>query len=59
MFGTAAATLESDVVWSIVTANPTMGDALRHAARSARLARVIASTCAARSGARSSKPKSR
>ena len=26
LFGTAAATLESDVVWGIVTANPTMGD---------------------------------
>jgi phage major head subunit gpT-like protein len=33
LFGTAAATLESDVVWGIVTANPTMGDgvALFHA----------------------------
>jgi hypothetical protein len=33
LFGTAAATLESDVVWSIVTANPIMGDgvALFHA----------------------------
>ena len=26
LFGTAAATLESDVVWGIVTANPIMGD---------------------------------
>jgi phage major head subunit gpT-like protein len=26
LFGTAAATLESDVVWGIITANPTMGD---------------------------------
>jgi phage major head subunit gpT-like protein len=33
LFGTAAATLESDVVWGIVTANPAMGDgvALFHA----------------------------
>jgi phage major head subunit gpT-like protein len=33
LFGTAAATLESDVVWGIITANPTMGDgvALFHA----------------------------
>jgi hypothetical protein len=33
LFGTAAATLESDVVWGIVTSNPTMGDgvALFHA----------------------------
>ena len=33
LFGTAAATLESDVVWGIVTANPTMADgvALFHA----------------------------
>jgi hypothetical protein len=26
LFGTAAATLESDVVWGIITANPNMGD---------------------------------
>ncbi len=33
LFGTAAATLESDVVWGIVTANPAMGNgvALFHA----------------------------
>ena len=33
LFGTAAATLESDVVWGIVTSNPAMGDgvALFHA----------------------------
>jgi len=33
LFGTAAATLESDVVWGIITSNPTMGDgtALFHA----------------------------
>ncbi|MGE0650266.1 MAG: prohead protease/major capsid protein fusion protein [Alphaproteobacteria bacterium] len=33
LFGTSAATLESDVVWSIITANPAMGDgkALFHA----------------------------
>ena len=33
LFGTSAATLESDMVWGIITANPTMGDgvALFHA----------------------------